>query len=128
MQASSAAPVVFLVDDNLEFAYLIERYCAASGCLMRHFMTTAETLGQLQQNLPNVLLLNLMLTSDDSQSLIAAIKHDQKFKHVPVIAFSSLRDENRARSEGTDYFLLKPIMYNDFLAALRAAGVLHQAA
>ena len=95
---------------------------------MRHFMTAAETLGQFQQNLPNVLLLNMMLTSDDSQWLIAAIKHDKKFKYVPVIAFSSLRDENRTSSEGTDYFLLKPIMYNDFLAALQATGVLPQAA
>lgn len=128
MQNSSAVPVVFLIDDNLEFAYLIERYCAASGCKMQHFMTTAETLGHFQQSLPNVLLLNMMLTSGNSQRFIMALKHDKQLMHIPVIAFSSLRDENRAKSEGTDYFLLKPIMYNDFLTALQATGVLPQAA
>jgi two-component system OmpR family response regulator len=128
METTMEIPVVYLVDDNLEFAYLIERYCAACGCQMRHFISIAEALGQLEKNLPQALLLNLMLSSGDGQEFVQTMKHDKNFKHIPVIVFSSLRGENHAGNESTDYFLMKPIMYTDFLAALRATGVLHQAA
>lgn len=128
MLNAEESPFVFLVDDNPEFAYLIDRYCESCGCQVRHFLTTREALAQLEQNPPKAILFNMMLPSDDSQELIQTVRNNKNFKPVPVVMFSSIQDETRARSEGADYFLWKPIMYADFLLALQATGVLHSTA
>jgi CheY-like chemotaxis protein len=127
MEYSDRSAIVFMVDDSPEFAYLIDRYCETCGCQVWHFRTTGDALAQLEEDLPNVLLLNMMLLVDDRSKLIQKIKNGKRFKNVSIIVFSSLRLENITRPEGVDYFLLKPFLYVDFLAALQATGVLHPA-
>jgi CheY-like chemotaxis protein len=116
-------PLILLIDNSLDFAYLIDRYGAKSGCRIDHATTIEGALAKIKHNPPEALLLNLMLPSNSGWQLLQSAKCDESLKRIPIIGFSSIRDEARARVEGADYYLWKPIMYDDFLSALEAVGV-----
>jgi hypothetical protein len=42
---------------------------------------------------------------------------------VPLLVCSATGDEERARELGADYFLVHPLTYRDFVAALDALGI-----
>jgi two-component system, chemotaxis family, chemotaxis protein CheY len=122
------APTILLIDNSLEFTYLIDRYGAEGGCRIDHAATIEEAWSYLEQNSPQALLLNLLLPVNAGWCFLESVKGDESFKGIPVIVFSSIRDEERARSAGANSCLWKPIMYADFQAALWDVGVLRSPA
>ena len=118
------APIILLIDNSLDFAYLIDRYGAEGGYRIDHATTVEEALTYLDQNSPQALLLNLLLPENAGWYLLERVKSDEALKGIPVIVFSSIRDEERARSAGANGCLWKPIMYADFQAVLFDVGVL----
>jgi CheY-like chemotaxis protein len=118
------APTILLIDNSLDFAYLIDRYGAEGGYRIDHAATFEEALTYLEQNSPQALLLNLLLPANAGWDFLERVKSDESLKGFPVIVFSSIRDEERALSAGANGCLWKPIMYADFQAALLDVGVL----
>jgi CheY-like chemotaxis protein len=121
-----AMPLILLIDDDSEFAYLIDRYGAESGCQIEHVTTVDEALNLLRIHPSDAFLLNLLLPSEDSWRFLQLIKKDGILKNIPGIVFSAIRDEERAMTAGANFCLWKPIMFSDFVAALTAVGLKHQ--
>lgn len=116
-------PLILLIDDNSEFAYLIDRYGAASGCQIEHVTTVDEALILLRDHPSDAFLLNLLLPSEDSWRFLQLVKGDEILKNIPGIVFSAIRDDERAMTAGAKFCLWKPIMFSDFIAALTAIGL-----
>jgi len=116
---------VMLVEDDPQFVYLIQRYARSSGCQFIHVDSISQTLALAQKELPDLILLDLVLDGTDdwrSQSwqVLQALKSNPVTCKVPVFICSASEVATRGWEERADGCLLKPVMYEDFLAALAA--------
>ncbi len=77
---------------------------------------------------PELILLDLKLPKVNGLEVLQKIREDERFKPVAVVIFSSSLDENdraQAMSLGADDFMIKPMDFNDFRAAIGQAVSAH---
>ncbi|MBA2664260.1 MAG: response regulator [Bradymonadaceae bacterium] len=59
--------------------------------------------------IPHLLITEILLPGIDGLSVCRSLKSDPSTKDIPVLIFSILSAEARAREAGADAFLLKPL-------------------
>jgi CheY-like chemotaxis protein len=70
----------------------------------------AEGLVRLKEGLPDLILLDHMMPEVDGLTFLAGIRRFPKWKNIPVIMFSALKDNqtlNKAKSLGVVDYLVK---------------------
>lgn len=114
-----AAPVL-LIDSDPAFGYLIRRYAERSG----HGFARSDGAAALSTAIslqPAVIVIGAPAPA--SWALLRALRADGQTRTIPLVLCSALVDQERAWREGAVACLAKPVMYDDFLAALASAGV-----
>jgi DNA-binding response OmpR family regulator len=114
---------VFLVEDDLFFTKLVDKKLSNSRCEFSHAGTGDEALKFLQNNTPDVVLLDIMLPGGlDGFAVLKKMKEDDKLKNIPVIILSNLSssaDVERGMSLGAFRYLVKAsITPNDIVSHL----------
>jgi len=68
-----------------------------------------EGLGAARENLPDLILLDMMLPKVSGLDVLRALKADVLVKHIPVVVLSGLGQANEAKllNEGATAFLMK---------------------
>ena len=111
----SRRATVFIVDDDpLAIEVLAE--ALGSDCAIRFAMTGAQTLQMLEASkaadLPDLILLDMLLPDTDGYALYARIKERDETADIPVIFVTSLRDpasETKGLEMGAADYITKPI-------------------
>lgn len=116
--------LILLIDDDPEFSYLIERYCLLIHWSLVQACCTEEALAQIRLAKPTMILLNLLLPPFGGWQILRELKQKEEAQGIPVTAYSSMPDEERAWMEGADFCLWKPVMFEEFIATLEAANLL----
>ena len=116
--------LILLVDNDPEFAYLIERYCRMIGWKVIQAENAAAALEQIERMKPAMIMLNLLIPPSGGWDVLRTLKNDAHANGIPVTVYSSIPDEERAWGEGVDFCLWKPVMLDEFMAALEAAKLL----
>lgn len=116
-------PVVYLVEDEMDLANLVERYLVNSGYRVEKFYSGEEAMKAVNDN-PDLWILDIMLPgSINGYDLIRKIR-DVK-PNVPVI-FTSARDQDIDRvlglELGSDDYISKPYSPRELM--LRVKNVL----
>jgi CheY-like chemotaxis protein len=88
-----------------------------------------EGLGAARENIPDLILLDMMLPKMSGLEVLRALKADVLVKHIPVIVLSGLGQANETKllKEGAAAFLVKSekSLENDSLVLIQAVqGVL----
>lgn len=115
--------LILLVDNDPEFIYLIERYCRIIDWEVARANSADTALAQIQKVKPAMVLLNLLMAPDGGWEVLRELKRDARTQGIPFTVYSSIPDEERAWGEGADFCLWKPIMLEEFVAALEAADM-----
>ena len=113
---------IFAVDDD---AALRELYIYA---LEREFDCRCFDDGDLffdalSKNLPDLVLLDIMLPGDDGFSILARLKADQATSRIPVIMISAKGEEItkvKGLNMGADDYIAKPFGVLEFVARIKA--------
>ena len=80
-----------------------------------------STVLNLNENLPDLLLLDIWMSGEDGRDICKKLKEDSSKKHIPVIMISASKDiKASAISAGADDFLAKPFEMNDLLKKIEA--------
>jgi|ERR1700733_14193835 CheY-like chemotaxis protein len=83
-----------------------------------------EGLGAARENLPDLILLDIMLPKVSGLDVLRALKADALVKHIPVVVLSGLGQSNEAKllKEGAAAFLMKSkeSFENNSLALIQA--------
>lgn len=136
--ANMAAPVnnvtsmprrVMIVDDERDFAQTVGDYLQLKGGLEVEIANSGFAAGMLMARFrPSVVLMDLMMPDMDGFEVLRMLRSDPEMRSVPVLACTAYRDsavEERARAEGFDAYLEKPLRFDRLLeivdAALRGA-------
>src|SRR5690242_5103854 len=80
-------------------------------------------IGKLEEERPNLLLLDIMMPKVDGLQLLAKMKADDRFRDVPVLMISSMPPEEatvKALGLGASDFISKPFRVRELLARVKA--------
>jgi two-component system cell cycle response regulator len=80
-------------------------------------------LGMLEEQRPNLLLLDIMMPKTDGLQLLERLKTDDRFRDLPVLMISSMPPEEatvRALGLGAADFIAKPFRVRELLARVEA--------
>lgn len=124
---AESSPTCLCVELDPDFYYLIQSYAGRSGLRAAHVGRGVETLSAVHQIRPAVICLEPEHHADETAwEVLRALKADPLAAAIPVILFSWLEEEEKARVAGAAVYVRKPVMYVDFLDALAAAGFRHE--
>ena len=110
---------VFIVEDEPELAAVVADYARASGYLPTVFDDGSVALAALQKDIPDMLVLDLMLPGTDGLAVCRAVR---AFSDVPIIMVTARVEEiDRllGLESGADDYLCKPFSPRELMARIK---------
>lgn len=114
-----AVPSILIVDDQPEMAALISMYLKGEGIHSRIARSGAQAWAALQDQLPNLILLDVLLPDANGFDLCRAFKANKATAMVPIVLITSLEskaDRIMGIQAGCDEFLSKPVHRDELRA------------
>jgi CheY-like chemotaxis protein len=115
-------PVVLIVDDEGMYSRVMAEVLERKGFRTR---TAAHGLGALfsaKRDLPDLVLLDLMMPEMDGLTAVRRIRGDPQLARIPVVVCSALcsaSDRQAALAAGADAYLVKPFTVEELTATLQ---------
>lgn len=116
-------PQILIVDDESYARQAIEMLLLKESYELFFAEDAHEALAQLDDEIPDVILSDVMMPNMDGFELCQRIKRNPKWNHVPIIlvtALDSKQDLARGLEAGADDFLHKPINGLELRARVRS--------
>ena len=99
---------ILIVDDSPAILDVMKLALEMVDCEVSTSLTGA-CLQQLERNLPDLILLDVLLSGEDGGEICRRLKSDELTRHIPVILISAhIGLCQRASDCGADHFLIKP--------------------
>lgn len=98
------------VEDDQFLNDIIARKLAATKCIFFHSSEGEQALKIIDKEMPDIVVLDIILSGMDGYEILRRIKSDEKIKHIPVILLSNLgqkSDIEKGKSLGAARFLIK---------------------
>ncbi len=125
--------VVLVVDDAARARESVAEFLEHEGFKTIRAASGKEAYATLYSQIPDVVLLDLMMPEMDGITFLQMIRHHPQWEHIPVIVLTELQDENklvaRARQLHVDDLVPKSSFgFEDLLMRIRKAIALRVAA
>ncbi len=120
--ADKTVKKILIIEDNIDFLNVLNDRLEMNG-----YQTISETNGlsglqTVKKEIPDLILLDLILPELDGHKVCRMIKFDQKLKHIPVIILTSRdtdADSNLAKKCRADDFVLKTVKFDVLLGIIK---------
>jgi chemosensory pili system protein ChpA (sensor histidine kinase/response regulator) len=116
--AAPAVPTIMIVDDSLTVRKITGRLLAREGYNMLSAKDGVDALEQLQDHLPDVMLVDIEMPRMDGFDLTRNVRADRRLKHIPIIMITSRtadKHRNYAKEIGVNVYLGKPYQEDELL-------------
>lgn len=103
---------VLVVDDVVANVRLLEAKLAREYFDVLTAMDGPEALAAVEREIPDIILLDVMMPGMDGFEVCRRIKADPRFMHIPVVMVTALSDSSdrvQGLEAGADDFLTKPV-------------------
>ncbi|OGS01125.1 MAG: hypothetical protein A3G41_00060 [Elusimicrobia bacterium RIFCSPLOWO2_12_FULL_59_9] len=113
---------ILVVEDNLDIAENLEARLTVQGYEVLMAPDGKEGVEKPRAELPDLVILDVMMPKIDGYQACRIIKHDEKTRHIPVLMLTSLQlmgDAEKAFEAGADDFLSKPFTNDQLLRKIR---------
>ncbi len=108
--ASLEGKKIVWVEDDQFLNDIIARKFASTKCVFFHASEGEDALKIIDREMPDIVMLDIILSGMDGFEILRRIKSDPKIKHIPVILLSNLgqaADIEKGKSLGAERFLVK---------------------
>lgn len=103
---------ILIADDNQQNCELLEAYLAGEGYIIDFSNDGEATLKQVEQEQPDLILLDIMMPRMSGYEVCARLKKSDETRDIPIIMVTALNesgDIEKAVNAGADDFLSKPV-------------------
>ncbi len=114
---------ILIVDDDVDTLKLVGLIVQRQGYEVRVASSGAQALAMLQSEVPDLLLLDIMMPEMDGYEVARKMREDPRTAEVPIIMFtakSQLDDKVAGFEAGADDYLTKPTQPRELLAHIKA--------
>ena len=109
---------ILIVEDNQKNLKLVRDVLRFKGYTTVEATTATEGLRLAREQLPALVLMDILLPDFDGITALARLRADQATRAIPVIALSASAmpdDQEKIISSGFDAYLTKPIQIKGFI-------------
>jgi DNA-binding response OmpR family regulator len=117
--SDTGASIVMIVGSDAHFIYLMRHYTRTSGYQAVVAPLDGEVVRLAQQKRPAMIVLESDLAEPASRDILQALKTNQATCDFPVMVCSWQEEEMSLLAQEADSYLQKPVLYEEFLAALK---------
>lgn len=113
---------MLIVDDHEQNLELLEAFLEDLGGTIRTATDGVAALAEVQKQIPDLILLDIMMPRMSGYQCCSKLKADPKTRHVPVIMVTALNEESdqeRARECGAEAFISKPVNKAELLERVK---------
>ena len=110
---------VLVVEDRPDTRLVYEKFLGGSEFQMFAASTVAEARHVLRRAPPAGIVLDILLRTEDTWSLLAELRREESTRAVPVLVVTDVADRQKALALGADAFANKPIDRDWLLDTLR---------
>jgi len=114
---------IFVMEDEADILELVRLKLETAGYTTRGFTRAQDLLDRLRQELPELILLDLMLPDLDGLEACRRIKSDPAWEKIPIVmltARSDIEDRVRGLEFGADDYITKPFDSKELMARVKA--------
>ncbi len=115
--------MIYLVEDDDNIRKLVCYALEKEGYEIEGFSCPGEFWKSLSENVPNLILLDIMLPEEDGLSILSKLQSDKKHKDIPIImltAKGSEFDKVTGLDMGADDYIAKPFGMTELVSRVRA--------
>jgi two-component system alkaline phosphatase synthesis response regulator PhoP len=108
----AATSKILIADDNIQNCELLDAYLAEEAYEIAMAHDGRETLKQVAEFLPDLILLDIMMPKLSGYEVCKQLRADASTRNIPVLmvtALAEMGDIERAVQAGADDFLTKPV-------------------
>jgi len=113
---------ILIVDDDRQNRQLLEVMLATEGYVIQTASSGEESLEMVEQQVPDLMLLDLMMPSMDGYEVAERLKAGKTTRSIGIIIVTSLNDRQarlHSQRAGADDFLTKPVDRTELLLRVR---------
>ena len=114
---------ILVVDDDFLNVALLKRYVLNAGFDVNTAYNGKEALEKIQQEVPDLILLDSVMPEMNGFELCRQIRDDGKLKDIPIIMVTGLKAESdsvQGRISGANEFLVKPVAEKHLAERIRS--------
>jgi twitching motility two-component system response regulator PilH len=116
---------ILLVDDSKTELHVLSELLTKKGYKVRTAENGEEALKRLQEEKPDLILMDVVMPGQNGFQLTRAITRDPNFANVPVIICTSKNQETDrvwGMRQGARDYVVKPVNPEELLAKIKAFG------
>ncbi|SRR5690606_22567923 len=113
---------ILVVDDELGALTLIGIMLERGGFSVLKAKDAREALSVLDQSLPDMIILDVMMPGMDGISLCRVLRERPDFDNIPILILSAKNDAQsimRGMDAGANDYLPKPILHHDLVTKVK---------
>lgn len=115
--------MIYCVEDERNIRELLVYTLGTTGFEAKGIRDGKELRKALKEELPELILLDIMLPGEDGYSILENLKKNQETKDIPVIMVTAKEaeyDKVRGLDSGADDYITKPFGMMEFIARVKA--------
>ena len=113
---------ILIVEDEVDLANALKIRFEASGYIVDLAYDGQEALNKARTNVPDLIVLDLMLPKIDGYKISRMLKFDEKYKSIPIVMLTArAQEKDRAMGfeVGADAYIVKPFESKELMDKIK---------
>jgi len=114
---------ILVVDDEVDLVETIRFPLEIEGFQVLVSYNGEDALNQARKEMPDLILLDLMLPKLDGYKVCRLLKFDERYKHIPILMLTAkTQEKDRAlgMETGADEYITKPFEMDELLEKVKS--------
>ncbi|MDQ7949097.1 MAG: response regulator [Pedobacter sp.] len=112
--------MIYVVEDNDDIRELVEYIIECEGLQVKSFANATTFKQHIQNSLPDLFVLDIMLPDGNGVEICAGLKQSQATQHIPVLLMSANTNITyQGKENDADDFISKPFDIDDLVARVK---------